>query len=183
MVTIDEILAARAGKAYDANGDKVGAVGEVYLDDTTGYPAWATVNTGFFGTSESFVPLEGASVQGEDLHLPYTKEMIKDAPVQDAERHLDATDEERLYEYYGLSRHAPIVEGGEDGQQQGERRVSLRLLSQTRPGAKPTDTGDAGEVHVSREPLNVLAAEGTTLSETGTDDDAAADGSGSSRRA
>lgn len=163
MVTIDEILAARAGKAYDNNGEKVGAVGEVYLDDTTGYPAWVTVNTGFFGTSESFVPLEGAVVQGENLHLPYSKEMIKEAPIQDADRHLEAEDEERLYEYYGLSTAAPIVAGSGDGELGESRQVSLRLLKSRRPGAAADGEGD--EVRVSREPLNVPAAEGTTLSE------------------
>lgn len=165
MVTVDEILTARAGKAYDSNGEKVGAVGEVYLDDATGYPAWVTVNTGFFGTSESFVPLEGATVEGEDLHLPYTKAMIKEAPVQDADRHLEAEDEERLYEYYGLSKAAPLIDGANEESEEQHHRVSLRLLSQSRPGATPTQDGDAGEVTVIREPMNLPAAEGTTLSE------------------
>lgn len=102
MLSVDDVLAARSGKAYDRDGDKVGSVGEVYLDDQTGQPAWVTVNTGLFGTSESFVPLEGARVEGEDLHLPYEKAKIKDAPRQDADKHLDVEQEEALYRYYGL---------------------------------------------------------------------------------
>lgn len=106
MLSVDDVLAARSGKAYDSDGDKVGSVGEVYLDDQTGQPAWVTVNTGLFGTSESFVPLEGARVEGDDLHLPYSKAKIKDAPRQDADKHLDVEQEEALYHYYGLGNSA-----------------------------------------------------------------------------
>lgn len=106
MLSVDDVLAARSGKAYDSDGDKVGSVGEVYLDDQTGQPAWVTVNTGLFGTSESFVPLEGARVEGDDLHLPYSKAKIKDAPRQDADKHLDVEQEEALYHYYGLGNGA-----------------------------------------------------------------------------
>lgn len=106
MLSVDDVLAARSGKAYDNDGDKVGSVGEVYLDDQTGQPAWVTVNTGLFGTSESFVPLEGARVEGDDLHLPYSKAKIKDAPRQDADKHLDVEQEEALYHYYGLGNGA-----------------------------------------------------------------------------
>lgn len=106
MLSVDDVLAARSGKAYDSDGEKVGSVGEVYLDDQTGQPAWVTVNTGLFGTSESFVPLEGARVEGDDLHLPYSKAKIKDAPRQDADKHLDVEQEEALYHYYGLGNGA-----------------------------------------------------------------------------
>lgn len=112
MLSVDDVLAARSGKAYDRDGDKIGSVGEVYLDDQTGQPAWVTVNTGLFGTSESFVPLEGARVEGDDLHLPYEKAKIKDAPRQDADKHLDVEQEEALYRYYGIG----------DGTTSGERR-------------------------------------------------------------
>ena len=40
----------------DSNGDKVGDVGQVYLDDATGRPEWVTVRTGLFGLKETFVP-------------------------------------------------------------------------------------------------------------------------------
>ncbi|MHA6751463.1 YsnF/AvaK domain-containing protein [Dermacoccus nishinomiyaensis] len=111
MLSVDDVLATRSGKAYDSDGDKIGSVGEVYLDDQTSQPAWVTVNTGLFGTSESFVPLEGARVEGEDLHLPYTKAKIKDAPRQDADKHLDVEQEEALYRYYGLSNGGTTHDG------------------------------------------------------------------------
>jgi uncharacterized protein (TIGR02271 family) len=61
-----------------------------------------TVNTGLFGTSESFVPLEGASFSGSDLTVSYPKSQVKDAPKVAADGHLDVSEEEELYRYYGL---------------------------------------------------------------------------------
>ena len=98
---IDNLLNTKA-TVYDKTGEKVGSLSQIYLDDSTGEPSWATVNTGLFGMSESFVPLEGASARGEDLHVGYTKDQIKDAPGIDEDHHLEPGDEDRLYEYYAM---------------------------------------------------------------------------------
>lgn len=80
----------------------MGKVGQVYLDDRTGQPEWVSVNTGFFGTSESLVPLSTASAESGTVRLAYDKQMIKDAPRVDADDHLDPQEEERLWAHYGL---------------------------------------------------------------------------------
>ncbi len=104
MISTSDIDRLLNGKAtvYDKDGDKVGSLSQIYLDDATNEPSWATVNTGLFGMSESFVPLEGASARGEDLHVGYTKDQIKDAPNLDEEHHLEPADEDRLYEFYAM---------------------------------------------------------------------------------
>ncbi|MEU3451170.1 PRC and DUF2382 domain-containing protein [Streptomyces thermolilacinus] len=89
--------------AYDSNGEKIGTIGQVYVDDRLGTPEWVTVKTGLFGTKETFVPLAGARRQGADLHVPYTKDMVKDAPRLDADEHLDSSEEQRLYRHYQLT--------------------------------------------------------------------------------
>jgi uncharacterized protein (TIGR02271 family) len=88
---------------YDSDGDKVGKVGQLFLDDTTGRPEFVTVNTGFFGSGESFVPVENATLEGGDLRVPFSKQQIKDAPNVDLDgRHLDEAEEQRLFEHYGM---------------------------------------------------------------------------------
>ena len=87
---------------YDSTGDKVGKVGQVYLDDQTQQPTWVTVSTGFFGTSETFVPIEGARFEGDDIHVGFDKAKIKDAPRVEVDQHLSETEEAELYRYYGL---------------------------------------------------------------------------------
>lgn len=99
---IDQLLSEKA-TVIDANGDKVGSLGQIFMDNRTGKPAWASVNTGLFGLSESFVPLEGASLSGDVLNVPYTKDQIKDAPNIDEDGQLDADDERRLYEHYSFN--------------------------------------------------------------------------------
>lgn len=89
---------------YDNDGEKVGSVGRVYVDDDTGKPDWVTVKTGLFGMKESFVPLSGARRVGSDLHLAHPKESVKDAPRVDADAHLSVAEEEELYRHYGLTR-------------------------------------------------------------------------------
>ncbi|MGX1952253.1 PRC and DUF2382 domain-containing protein [Streptomyces anulatus] len=89
---------------YDNDGEKVGSVGRVYVDDDTGKPDWVTVKTGLFGMKESFVPLAGARRVGSDLHLAHPKDSVKDAPRVDADAHLSVAEEEELYRHYGLTR-------------------------------------------------------------------------------
>ena len=84
------------------DGDKIGTVGTLYFDDDTGRPSWVTVKTGLFGSSETFVPLEGASLSGDTLTVAHTKDAVKDAPRVDADQHLDLDQEAELYRYYGL---------------------------------------------------------------------------------
>ena len=103
MLDDEQIRGIIGGTAVDNNGDKIGKVGMVFYDDQTGEPEWVTVNTGFFGSSESFVPLRSATIEGRDtLRVPYSKAKVKEAPNVDADTHLDEADEERLYSYYGL---------------------------------------------------------------------------------
>lgn len=89
--------------AYASDGDKIGKVGQLYLDDATGQPDFVTVNTGLFGTSESFVPVREATFEGDRLVLPYSKDKVKDAPNVPADGgHLDEQFEDQLYAYYGI---------------------------------------------------------------------------------
>ncbi|MFI1224787.1 MULTISPECIES: PRC and DUF2382 domain-containing protein [unclassified Streptomyces] len=89
---------------YDNDGEKVGSVGRVYVDDDTGKPDWVTVKTGLFGMKESFVPLTGARRVGSDLHVAHPKDSVKDAPRVDADAHLSVAEEEELYRHYGLTK-------------------------------------------------------------------------------
>ncbi len=103
MLGQDQIDQVQGSTAYGSNGEKIGSVGQIYLDDQSGQPAWVTVNTGLFGTSESFVPLSEASYSGDRLTLPYDKDKIKGAPNVAEDGHISPEEEQNLYEYYGMS--------------------------------------------------------------------------------
>jgi uncharacterized protein (TIGR02271 family) len=98
---IDTLLNA-GGNVLSADGGKIGSIGQVYADDETGQPTFVTVKTGLFGTSESFVPLEGARTEGNDIVVPYSKDQVKDAPRVAEDGHLEPAEEDRLYAHYNL---------------------------------------------------------------------------------
>ncbi|MCG6498172.1 PRC and DUF2382 domain-containing protein [Kitasatospora sp. A2-31] len=95
-------------KAVDRNGDKIGTVDEVYLDDATGQPEWAAVRTGIFGR-DAFVPLTTSEFSGDELRVPYDKSLVKESPDFGVGQHLSPAQELQLYRYYGLD---TAVDGG-----------------------------------------------------------------------
>ncbi len=95
-------LASSGGNVVSTDGGKIGGIGQIYLDDSTGAPTWVTAKTGLFGTKESFVPLEGARVQGDDVAVGFDKDKVKDAPRIDPDGNLSPEEEDQLYAYYGL---------------------------------------------------------------------------------
>ncbi len=103
MIDNNQIEQVIGQSAYGSDGDKLGKVGQVYLDDETGKPEWATVQTGLFGTKESFVPLAQAELTDNGLAVPYPKDHVKDAPTVEVEQgHLSQDEEAQLYRHYGL---------------------------------------------------------------------------------
>ena len=94
--------------AVDAQGNKIGSVGQVYVNDETGVPDWITVNTGLFGMKENFAPLQGSSFNGDDLVLPFDKDVVKDSPEVADSEHLDADEQQALYAYYRQYIWAPV---------------------------------------------------------------------------
>ena len=101
-ITTDQIDGITDGNVVSTDGDKIGGIGQIYLDDNTGEPNWVTVKTGLFGTSESFVPLDGADLRGGDIVVKYDKATVKDAPRVDADGSITPEEEDALYSYYGL---------------------------------------------------------------------------------
>ena len=103
MIAQDQVQQIIGTTAYDSNGDKIGKVGQVYFDDNSGEPEWATVNTGLFGTSESFVPIRDAEFSGDRLTVHHDKDRVKDAPNVGDDGHLSPEEERRLYDHYGVA--------------------------------------------------------------------------------
>ena len=88
------------GNVLGHDDEKIGKVGQVYLDDQTGQPEWVTAKTGLFGSSESFVPLAHAEARGNDVVVPYDKAKVKDAPRVDTDGSLSQEQEAELYDFY-----------------------------------------------------------------------------------
>lgn len=134
----------------DRDGDKIGKVDEIYLDQESGQPEWALVNTSLFGTKSTFVPLAGASPAGEDVRVDVEKERVKDAPGIEPGGELSQDEEAQLFRHYGVpydesgtvtAEGAPEagsppaggdVSGGDDAMTRSEEEVRVGTAKQER---------------------------------------------------
>ena len=167
------IQAVLESTAFDKNGDKVGKVGQLFVDSNSGEPTFVAVNTGLFGRNSSLVPLAGAKLNNEELHVAHTKDEISDAPnISDTDEGLEPEEEERLYKHYGLtmqdSAQTQASDRGNAAQAgtaagtgaaagtaagtTGRREETAKTSADT--GKKPATSGD-GSVIRSEEQLNV----------------------------
>jgi uncharacterized protein (TIGR02271 family) len=117
MTTIqkDRILQHRGGDLVGRDGEKIGSIEEIYLDAETNEPEWALVNTGLFGTKQTFVPLREASETDGGLSVPFDKATVKDAPKVEPDGQLTQREESELYRYYGLDYSSGTSADRDDG--------------------------------------------------------------------
>lgn len=127
---VQDLLSATA---YDNNGDKLGDVNEVFVDDDSGQPTFVDVNHGLFGMGNSLVPLRGHSIDGNNLTLAFPKDRIKDAPDFDTDKPLTPDQQTEIYDHYGISGASHV-----DGYTGGER-------SGTTTDTDTYSDGDAGD--------------------------------------
>jgi uncharacterized protein (TIGR02271 family) len=102
MPDIDTVRTWEGRTMVDRDGNRIGPIDAIYLEDQTGEPEWALVNTGLFGTKSSFVPLAQATQTGEEVRVPYDKQLVKDAPRVDPDQHLSEAEERQVWRHYGL---------------------------------------------------------------------------------
>jgi sporulation protein YlmC with PRC-barrel domain len=109
LMTTKDMTEAEAHESHGrtivaSDGQTIGKVSEIYLDDRTQKPEWATVAGGALGANLYFVPLVGAFSDGDNLHARVTMEQVKHAPSLDADGdgHLSEQEEARLFEHYGI---------------------------------------------------------------------------------
>ncbi|WP_206447177.1 DUF2382 domain-containing protein [Agrococcus sp. KRD186] len=89
-------------EVFGSDGHKLGRVGQVFVLQGTDEPTWIAVQTGLFGMQESFVPVAGASMRGDEFVVAYDKAFVKDAPRISDSDDLTAEQEAELYRYYGV---------------------------------------------------------------------------------
>lgn len=105
--TQEQVDALYEAEVMSVDGDRLGPVRQVYVDDETGVPTWITVRTGWFGGREHPVPLEGAERTDDGLRVSASGPEIREAPTVEEDEHLGEEQLAQLRRYYGLL--APTV--------------------------------------------------------------------------
>lgn len=150
-------LLMESGEVVGHDGAAIGKVGTVYVDDSDGHLTWVTVKTGFFGTHESFVPLDDATVDGSTVTVPYDKAMVKDAPHFDADSSLSVEEEDQLYSYYRVGGQAQGFSGtsADYTTTPSDSALSGDLDTERLAGRSAVDTAADGYITRSEEELHV----------------------------
>jgi hypothetical protein len=84
------------------NGEPVGSIEMIYLDNASGQPEWALLEVVAAGRAPIFVPLVGASEEGDTVRVPLDKALVERAPSVPADRELSEDQEGELYRHYGV---------------------------------------------------------------------------------
>ena len=133
-MTMNDLTSAHGTAVYSTEGEKIGSVEQIFVDEQTNEPEWIGLGTGFLGKKRVIVPVQGAELRDGGIFVPYSKDQVKETPDIDSEEISQET-EARLYEHYGLS--------------YSERRSDTGLPEGAPSGTEPP-RGTAGEADVVR---------------------------------
>jgi hypothetical protein len=128
------------------DGERLGAVEVIFLDEATDVPEWVLVR--LEEDSAAFVPLAGATVEERAIRVGQDRERIGAAPRIDVDKTLTIAEVRLLYDHYGLAysqAESPTVLPETDGPAPAEQRPRLRKyigspvppLSQHAPEVQP----------------------------------------------
>ena len=147
MVEVEGIADWIGREVVDREGEKVGKLADVYYDTADSAPVFVSVRSGTFGRSQSVAPLQGATLARDYVRLDAPKELVKDAPTEEAGGRLTGVDALAVLAHYGLAPQ-PDLEGEE------------RVCFQTAGAAEETERKRAElEAAQAREAEQAQAAE------------------------
>ena len=127
MSTITDPQTLVGKTLYDEDHEKVGKINNVYLDGRSAEPVFATVETGWFGSQETFVPISLTHIEDEGVIADAPKAVIKEAPHIDVDRELSPEDQEMLYSYYRsvFPQIDDAPQGSDDRQMQEDADIDM----------------------------------------------------------
>jgi uncharacterized protein (TIGR02271 family) len=133
---MEELQQLRDAPVFDASGEQIGKVEEIYFDKESNRPEWIGLGTGFLGTKRVLVPVQGSHLEGEGVSVPYAKDHVKGAPDLDDDQISQDTERE-LRAYYGLDGSAPAPSGDAGGDSVTRHEEELAV------GKQQVQTGQA----------------------------------------
>lgn len=159
-MSTERLMQAQGQTVYSSDGEKIGNVEEVFVDDETGRPEWIGIGTGLLGTKRVLVPVAGLDESDDGLTVPYAKDHVKDTPDIDDDRISQET-ESRLYAHYGLEyserrSDTGLPEGGARGGSSVDETDVVRSEEELQVGKRDVETGRARlRKHVETEPVDL----------------------------
>ena len=121
----------------DRDGAPIGTVTQIYTDDVTGLPEWATTR---LGEATVFLPLLDAHEQDGAIQVQVKRDDVAKAPMVGPGPRISEQDEARLYRWYGIDHSTDRSSSGLPAgtgpvPRPAPQRLQARVLSA--PGASP----------------------------------------------
>jgi len=104
MISVQEADSWIGRTAMDETGEQIGRITQIWVDDASGQPEWASVK---IAGREGLVPLAGAYTQRGGVQFGYSKEQIRSAPRVAQDGHLDVGDTSEVASHYGTPGPSP----------------------------------------------------------------------------
>lgn len=120
------------------DGEKLGKVGGLYVDDATEIPTWVSVHSGLFGKHQCLVPLAQARFVDERLLVPYSKDDLALAPHHDPDVALTVDQEQTLYAHYNVG----YSDADAPGPHTGVEARETGLVGSPDAGSHPVDLAE-----------------------------------------
>lgn len=145
----------------DSNGNKIGKVDGVWVDDATNDLEFIGVKIGMLMGKTHIIPVTQGQTGSGTISVPYDESKIKDAPSFGADDELSPDDEDGIYSYYGVDRSiGQSPTGLPAGEQTGGYTTTdtdTRDYQTTGTDTRDYDTSGTGErgMKLSEEQLQV----------------------------
>jgi uncharacterized protein (TIGR02271 family) len=102
-LTFDNLRQMQGRPVYDSQHEKIGGIKELFVDDATQKPEWIGIGAGgFFGSKQHLVPVQGASIEGDGIRVPYSKDQVNSTPDIKGDE-VSIEQERELYRSYGMN--------------------------------------------------------------------------------
>lgn len=136
-----------------SDGNNVGTVDAVWVDDASDRPEFIAVKTGWLFGKNHLMPIEQAQTDSanQTIQVPYSQDQIKNGPSFGTDETLSPGDEQSIYDYYGMQRSTQSSRTGYAGSGTG-------MSQETGAG---TSQGTVGQTDMPTSPseVDVTAAE------------------------
>ena len=164
----DDFSAWTGRDVLTPDGERLGAVEVIFLDEATGAPEWVLVALGEDDAS-ALVPLAGASVEDKSIRVEQDRERIVAAPRLEVGDTITVAECRRLYEHYDLAysqEESPTVLPEGAGPQAAEERPRLRKYVGS-PVPADTEGKDEKEEKDDKDETTSMPTTTTTTKATG----------------
>lgn len=101
MTSIEQADSWIGRTAVDNTGEQIGIITQIWVDDASGQPEWASVRVPSLGGRDALVPLAGTAAAGGGRRFAYSRDEIVDAPHCADDGTFAVEDKQRLAAHYG----------------------------------------------------------------------------------